>query len=373
MSHRFEVDREPAPEHGTVKAPAQLDTGVTPRRKTRTRRALMVGLLIMILLVPGSVGAYFFSMANIYDSETVKIEDAFPAEASRVPATETPAGVSAPLNILVMGSDSRDKTEGSASAKAAAGSASNQRADTLMLLHIPADRAHIYSVSLMRDLWTDIPDHGQAKINSALAFGGVPLMVQTVESLLQQRIDHVVSLDFAGFKGLTDALGGVEVDVKVPFTSVRGGKTYVFNKGVNTLNGAEALVFVRERYAFPDGDYQRVRNQQAYLRAIIAKTFDGGTLGNPITLAKVLSAVSPYLSVAPKLDSVELGSLAFSLRDIRSRDTVFFTLPTAGVGTSKDGQSIVLPDTGAIGELKAALSADKLGDFVAARNLSKGN
>ena len=234
MSNRFEVDREPAPEHGTVKAPAQLDTGAAPRRKRRTRRGLMVCLLIMILLVPGSVGAYFLSMANVYDTQTTKIEDAFPAEASRVRAPETPAGEPAPMNILVMGSDSRDKAEGSAAAAAAAGSASNQRADTLMLLHIPADRKNIYSVSLMRDLWIDIPDHGQAKINAALAYGGVPLMVQTVESLLQQRIDHVVSLDFAGFKGLTDALGGVEVNVKVPFTTVRGGKTYIFNKGMNT-------------------------------------------------------------------------------------------------------------------------------------------
>ncbi|MCB5272627.1 Transcriptional regulator LytR [Arthrobacter sp. SO5] len=373
MSNRFEVDREPAAEHGTAKAPAQLDTGVTPRRKARTRRALMVCLLVMILLVPGSVGAYFFSLANIYDSQTTKIEDAFPAEARRVQAPPTPAGKPAPMNILVLGSDSRDKAEGSASAKAAAGSASNQRADTLMLLHIPSDREHIYSVSLMRDLWVDIPDRGQAKINAALAFGGVPLMVQTVESLLQQRIDHVVSLDFAGFKGLTDALGGVEVDIKVPFTTVRGGKTYDFRPGLNTLNGAQGLAFVRERYAFPDGDYQRVRNQQTYLRAVLAKTFDGGTLGNPITLAKVLSAVSPYLSVAPKLDSTEVGRLAFSLRDIRSRDTVFFTLPTAGVGRSADGQSIVLPDTGAIEELKAAFTADKLADFVAAKNLGKGN
>ncbi|MEC5179305.1 LCP family protein [Arthrobacter sp. CG_A4] len=373
MSNRFEVDREPAPEHGTAQAPAQLDTGAEPRRRTRSRRVLLVAVLIMVLLVPGSMGAYLFSLATIYDTQTTKIEEAFPPEAARVQSPATPAGVPKPMNILVMGSDSRDKAERKASAKAAAGASSDQRADTLMLLHIPSDRDHIYSISLMRDLWVDIPGRGEAKINAALAFGGVPLMVQTVESLLQQRIDHVVSLDFAGFKGLTDALGGVEVDVKVPFSSVRGDKTYVFNKGLNTLNGAQGLAFVRERYAFPDGDYQRVRNQQSYLRAIMAKTFDGGTLGNPVTLARVLRAVSPFLSVAPGLDSIEVGRLAFSLRDLRSRDTIFFTLPTAGVGRSADGQSIVLPDVGAIEEIKAALTEDRLGGYVAARKLGRGN
>ena len=71
-----------------------------------------------------------------------------------------------------------------------------------MLVHIPADRSRIYSISPMRDLWINIPDHGEAKINAALAYGGVPLVVQTVESLLQQRIDQVVSIDFVGFKAL---------------------------------------------------------------------------------------------------------------------------------------------------------------------------
>ncbi len=375
MPNRFAADRDTAPERGSGRA-AQPDTEAAPEaapgRQRRRKRPLLLVLMALALLVPLSVGAYLFSLAAVYDAGTKTIPDAFPPEAVRVPAAQVPAGAAKPLNILVMGSDSREAS-GDGGAKAAAGSASNQRADTLMLLHIPADRANVYSISLMRDLWVDLPGHGEAKINAALAFGGVPLMVQTVESLLQQRIDHVVSIDFEGFKGLTDALGGVKVEAEVPFTADTGGKRYMFNKGPNTLDGAAALAFVRERYAFPDGDYQRVKNQQSYLRAVIARTLNAGTLTNPVTLHNAVSAVSPFLSVGQGLDSLEVGRLAFSLRGIRANDAVFFTLPTAGVGTSADGQSIVLPDEAAIADLKAALSADTLGDYVATTNLGNGN
>ncbi len=373
MPNRFEVDSDPGPARATRQALADRPEhpGPAPSRKRR-RRKVLAAVLVLLLLGSGAVGAYLYSLAQIYDTQTIKIENAFPPDSLRVAPPAVPAGAERPMNILLMGSDSRDKSQGGASAKAAAGEASNQRSDTLMLLHVPSDRSQVYSISLMRDLWVDIPDHGKAKINAALAFGGVPLMVRTVEDLLQQRIDHVVSIDFEGFKGLTDALGGVEVDVKVPFTADRD-RNYVFTAGKNTLNGAQALAFVRERYAFADGDYQRVRNQQTFLRAVIAKTFNGGTLGNPVTLHNVLSAVSPYLSVAPGLDSVEVARLAFSLRNVRGEDAIFFTLPTAGVGTSADGQSIVVPDLGAIEEIKAALTADKLRDYAAAKKFGNGN
>ncbi|MEO8284562.1 MAG: LCP family protein [Pseudarthrobacter sp.] len=371
MSNLLELDSEAPPEPGAPEPPGRQGRGATARLKRR-RRALLFGLLALVLVVPGSVGAYLYSLAHVFDSHTVTLQDAFPPEAVRIQAPDVPAGVATAMNILVLGSDSRDTSAG-AGAKAAAGTPSNQRSDTLMLVHIPADRSRIYSISLMRDLWVTIPDHGEAKINAALAYGGVPLVVRTVESLLQQRIDQVVSIDFAGFKALVDALGGVKVDVKVPFTAVRATSSYVFKEGPNTLNGAKALAFVRERYAFADGDYQRVRNQQLLLKAVMAKTFDTGTLRNPVTLQKVLSSVSPYLSVAPGLDSVEAGRLAFSLRDVQSQDSVAFTLPTAGIGTSADGQSIVLPDWGAIEEIKAALSGDRLGDYAAAKSLGNGN
>jgi hypothetical protein len=161
----------------------------------------------------------------------------------------------------------------------------------------------------------------------------------------------------------------VLVDVKMPFTAVRGGKCCTFRGGPNPLKGAQALAFIRERHAFSDGDYQRVRNQQSFLRAVIAKTLDAGALGNPDMFRKVLTDASPYLRISPALDPAQLAILAFNLRDPSSGDTGFFTTPAAGMGTCVDGESIVPPGLGTIADITATLGEDRLGDYAAARSL----
>jgi polyisoprenyl-teichoic acid--peptidoglycan teichoic acid transferase len=379
--------------------PRTQTPGSEPRsvRRRHPLRTILLVLLAVAVLIPVAAGAYLYNLGQIYESKTSTIESPFPAESLRPqqrtpgaeggsggsggipgagPAAGPAAGPSAgepdpysdtSLNILVMGSDSR----GATADEALSGANSNQRADTLMLVHIPGDRSKIYSISLMRDLWIGIPDHGQAKINAALAFGGVPLMVQTVESLFQQRIDHVAMIDFEGFKGVTDALGGVEVNVPQPFVSRH--EHYAFNAGTQTLDGGHALEFVRERYAFADGDYQRVRNQQAFVRALFAKNLSPETLLNPVKVHNVLSAMAPFISVDSGLDAATLARLALELRDVRANDMVMFTLPTLGIGTSADGQSIVLPDPWAVEHISEALADDSLDTYVASGALAGGH
>ncbi|MGP0224872.1 LCP family protein [Paenarthrobacter sp. NCHU4564] len=344
-----------------------------PRRQKnpkKTARNVLLGFAAVVLIAGIIGGAYIYNLAQTFNSGTTKIDSAFPEESLRPQKTEPTNGAAAPMNILVMGSDTR----GSAELDVDTSASTDQRADTLMLVHIPADRKNVYAVSLMRDLWVNIPGKGESKINSALALGGVPLMVQTVESLFQQRIDHVAMVDFEGFKGLTDALGGVEVDVKIPFAPASGPmKGHYYAAGKQTLNGDEALAFVRERKSFSDGDYQRVRNQQTYMEAIISKTIARETLTNPVTVNSMVTAVSPYISVDKSFDAAAIGNLAVGLRDLRASDTVMFTLPTLGTGTSVDGQSIVVADTGAISEIADALGKDQLGAYVTAHALEKGN
>ncbi|BCW59983.1 MULTISPECIES: LCP family protein [Micrococcaceae] len=335
----------------------------------KTARNVLIGFAAAVLVIGLVAGAYVFNLAQTFNSGTTKIDVAFPDESTRPQKTE-PINGTAAMNILVMGSDTRGSSEVDVETDAS----TDQRADTLMLVHIPADRKNVYAVSLMRDLWVDIPGKGESKINAALAYGGVPLMVQTVESLFQQRIDHVAMVDFEGFKGLTDALGGVEIDVKIPFSPNSGPmKGHVYAAGKQTFNGDEALAFVRERKSFSDGDYQRVRNQQAYLKAIISKTIARETLTNPVTVNNMVSSVSPFISVDKSLDAAAIGSLALGMKDLRASDTVMFTLPTLGTGTSADGQSIVVADTNAISEIATALSKDQLGQYVTAHGLEKGN
>jgi LCP family protein required for cell wall assembly len=352
---------------GTQNHIKETDPRPAKTRKRRRGRSVLIAVAAAVLIATLVAGGYLFNLARTFDSNTEKIDSAFPDESTRPQKLQPAAGAKAPVNILVMGSDSRGATE----VDAVNGAATDQRADTLILMHIPADRKNVYAISLMRDLWVQIPGQREAKINAALALGGVPLMVQTVESLFSQRVDHVAMVNFEGFKGLTDALGGVDVTVGVPFTSTHGG--YTFTAGANRMNGEQALGFVRERYAFTDGDYQRVRNQQAFMKAIFAKALDAQALSNPATITDAVSAVSPFISVDKSLDSATVAGLGLELNSVRQKDVAMFTLPTRGTGTSADGQSIVMTDPAAISKISAALAEDKLGDFVAANNFEKGN
>lgn len=345
------------------------DTASTEPKKSRKRRGrtALISVAVLVALAATIAGGYILNLARAFDSGTTKIEQAFPEESSRPRKAEPVQGKTA-INVLVMGSDSRGATE----TDAVNGTATDQRADALILMHIPVDRKNIYAISIMRDLWVNIPGHGEAKINAALALGGTPLMIQTVESIFKQRIDHVAMVDFEGFKGLTDAMGGVDVNIKVPFSSSSLNGRH-FGSGQNTLNGDEALAFVRERYAYADGDYQRVRNQQDYLKAVIKKSIDGQTLANPVTVSNMVAALSPFVSVDKSLDAATLGSLALELKDVRQQNTVMFTLPTRGTGTSTDGQSIVLTHPEAIQHVSDALATDTVGEYVAANHFQNGN
>jgi LCP family protein required for cell wall assembly len=313
--------------------------------------------------------AYFFAPPRPGAPATggVELPAAAPSTpASPAPSTPTPSPKPRPVavNILLVGSDSRVNVR----AAAAAGAASDQRGDALVFIHLPANRQGVYGISIMRDMWVGIPGHGTAKINSALALGGLPLMAQTVQALLGQHIDHTVMLDFQGFAALTDALGGVDVDIKQPFTGTVDDKVH-FAAGVHRLNGVQALAFVRERHAFTDGDYQRVRNQQTFLKAVMAKMASEGKLTDPATVRKLIKTVLPHVTLDRSFTPASLEDLVFSLRSTAPGRGVFFTLPTAGTGFSADGQSIVLPDKSGIAAVSAALAAGRLPQYAAAHRL----
>ncbi|MFL4474824.1 LCP family protein [Paeniglutamicibacter sp. MACA_103] len=334
------------------------DTGyVQPKKKKRTGLMILLGAVALVLIALLVAGGYLFSLARSFDNGTTKLPDAFPEETLRPQKAETAKDA---VNILLLGSDTRATNQGDDEfAKLPNGG----RSDTMMLVHVPANREGVYVTSIMRDTWLDIPGHGKAKINAAFAYGGVALTVQTLEGLLDTRIDHVASIDFEGFKGLTDALGGVEINNPIAFKqNLSNG--YFFPKGVQTLNGEEALAFVRERYAFKDGDYQRVRNQQLFVKAVMSTLMSKETLTDPGKISETVKQFAPYVAVDETLDAVKVATLGGSMANVRSRDMTFFTLPNSGTGRSADGQSIVVPDMAVISDFAEALKQDKVGQFV---------
>jgi LCP family protein required for cell wall assembly len=324
-------------------------------RATRRRRPLLVALLATVgsltavaAALAVVTSAFIGGLAQRYDAGRTVLDDPFPSGAR--PHDDGDA-----LDVLLIGSDSRERLDPQHDG------AGGGRSDTLMLAHVSADRRHVSLMSILRDSWVDVPGHGTAKINAAYSWGGVPLTVQTVEQLLGVRIDHVAEIDFAGFVGMTDALGGVTVQSPATFDA-RG---HHFVQGPNELDGAAALTFVRERYAFPDADHTRVRNQQAFMRALLDRVLSADTLTDPGAVQRFVSSTSEYLSVDPGLTFPTLVDLGWSLRGIRPHDLETFTLPTAGSGTSPDGQSFVEVDRSELTSLTIALRSDDVEGWLA--------
>jgi LCP family protein required for cell wall assembly len=266
------------------------------------------------------------------------------------------------LNILLVGTDSRDPD-------ADLSKPSEWRADTIIVMHIPASHDNAYLVSLPRDLYVPIPDSPQAdcadaqrhKINAAFAFGGLPLAVKTVECLSDLRIDHVMAIDFAGFKEVTNALGGVDLNVERTIKSIHSPfRTY--KKGVNHMNGSEALDYIRQRKQFPDGDFARMRHQQEFLKALMDKAASTGTLTNPGKLNSFLNAVTKAVTAD---ESFSVVDMALQFRGLRGQNLQFLTSPTDGSETV-DGESVVISDREKALSMFQAMANDKMADWVTA-------
>lgn len=316
-----------------------------PRRRRRWPRLLVVlaGVLVLVLVL---VGLYVSALARSYDDNRRTVD---------APTVQGSDG--GPVNILLLGSDSR-AGEGEKSADA-----EGERSDTMMLVHVPADRRHVYVMSVLRDLYVDIPGHGKDKVNSALAKGGYPLAIDTVEELLGVPVNHIVEVDFQGFRGVTAALGGVAVCNPNAFSSGVRAPSY-FPRGQILLQDTAALRYVRERHAFANGDVTRVENQQRVVSGALDRFLSFDVLADPAQTMDVVSTLSRHLTVDQGLDSRTVAGYAWDLRSLASEDVEMFTVPNAGGATDAVGQQVVLPDEEKIARLKDALARDDVGSYL---------
>ena len=354
-------------------------------KKKKSKKALWITLLILLLIPVIAVGGYLFMINKAWNkSET--FDNAMPNEDGTVTSphsdelqalvdqaanatitnesgatlesnvsegdangngildiyeggavTDRPVNTAA-TDILLLGSDQRSGAE--------AQYVTGARADTIMVLHIPEDGSAAYLVSIMRDTWVNIPGYGSHKVNAGLNYGGVDLQVATIEQLLGIQMDHVA---------------GVTVDVPLNFST----DNYTFTAGPQTLNGGQALEFVRQRYAFSDGDYQRVRNQRAFLRGVYNELKADGALSSASKLLQVIDSVSPYMSVDSGLSPSSIVGIAQPVLSNGNTQLVSMTLPNAGTGWSWDGQSIVVLDAAATSALSYALQTDTMPNYIA--------
>ena len=327
----------------------QNDEPQRPRRKKKRvwRKVLVVVLILVILGVLG-VGLYVWNVGRTFDKNANHLSDE-QVFGTKKAGDKGKGGT----NILLLGSDEpMDKVD--------VNDSRGLRSDTIMVMHLPESGSNVQVMSIPRDSWVDIEGHGKAKINAALSTGGLPLAVSTVSDFIGTDLDHVAIIDFEGFKALTDSLGGVTVNSEQSFEK----NGYTFTQGENVLDGDEALTFVRERKSFKDGDFQRARNQQAFIKGLTSEIISADTLSNPKKIQDMVSDFSPYMYVDSGLDAQYISATAFGMRDVRPGDIEFFTSPTAGVGTSGNGQSIVNVDEDELKKVQDAFQNDTVDDYV---------
>ena len=318
------------------------------------RIALVGGIAVLALSVLGAGGAYLY--ASNLDDDLARTDPFSELTGGRPAKT-----VDGAINMLLVGTDSRDPD-------AQINVASEWRADTMIVMHIPADHSEAYLVSLPRDLYVPVPDSNDApcanaqrhKINAAFAFGGLPRAVRTVECMSGVRMNHVMAIDFGGFKDVTDALGGVDLKVERTIKSIH--KPYrTFKKGTNQMSGAEALDWLRQRKQFPDGDFARMRHQQEFLKALMDKAASTGTLANPAKLNAFLKATTAAVTVDGEFSLVDM---ALQFRNLRSDNLHFITNPNVGSQTV-NGESVVVADREKALAMYQAISAGKMKEWAA--------
>ena len=330
--------------------------GVQRKRKRRMRGVLLSVVSLVVVAALGA-GFYVFNLQHNFNSKSNSVAINYTDKQQSLRPVKNPDDGS--MNILMLGVDHADENEAES---AALDGAVSQRSDSMMLVHIPEDRKQIYVMSLVRDMWVDVPGYGQHKLNAAVELGGVPLLMQTVEGLFDTKVDHVAMIDFAGFRELSTALGGVKVTNEIPFTA--NDTDYFYPEGEITLEGDRALRFVRERKSFSDGDYQRVKNQRTFLMAAVNQMLSNDTLTNPTKLYNIIDKVSPYLTFDSEFDAATIVGLGMQLKNVDTENLEMFTMPTAGSSTSPDGQSIELASELAVAQISEALQTDTMAKYL---------
>jgi LCP family protein required for cell wall assembly len=227
--------------------------------------------------------------------------------------------------------------------------------DTMMLVHIPADRQSVQVVSLPRDSWVSIPGHGMNKINAAYGLGGPALMVSTVEQATGLTINDYIEVNFVGFVRVIDELGGV--DVCLPYAISDSDSGLHLSAGLHHVDGVTALKFARDRHSFATSDLQRIADQQQLLASLFAQATAAGVLANPLKLRQVVSSTAAAVTVDRGFNVTELAN---ELRDIKPGSVSFTTVPIATPDyQTATGESAILWNAAAADSLFQRLNADE--------------
>lgn len=313
---------------GSPPPPVQvIPRTLPPTRKLKKRRNYKrtLGIVLAVVL------AYTAAVAAVFATSVTKVN-----------ALPTSTVSSSGTNYLLVGSDSRAGLSKKQQKKLRTGSTEGQRTDTIMIMHVPVIGMPTL-VSIPRDSWVGIPGYGENKINAAYAQGGPELLVATVEAATGLHIDHYVEIGFAGVANTTDALGGVKLCPTRNYNDANSGLKV--KKGCQTMDGQQALAYVRMRYADPRGDLGRVERQQEYMAAVAKRAMSPFTWLLPWRSFGAASDAGKSLTVSEGTGIVDDARLAMAMGMISLGLGNATTVPTVEGTYYVGGQEAVKWDT----------------------------
>ncbi len=299
------------------------------KRKRSWWKIALGALAAVSLVITGIVALSVWQLSRTLEPAAVEVYD-LEGNAYQPP---TQVEINGPINMLVIGSDTRDDQE------ANYGDSEANLADVIMLVHVNEARDNAVVMSFPRDLMVPIPDcvsedlrselryPDVMQINKTLDVGGPSCVLDTVQALTNVNIPHLGLIDFKGVIGMSEALGGVEVCIANPINDPKS-KLYL-EAGTQLLEGRDALAFLRTRYGVGDGsDLTRIDNQQVFLTSMVRKIMDENVLTNPVRLYSLATAAAENMRLSESLTKLDvMVAMAREINDVDLENISFLKLP----------------------------------------------
>ncbi|KRB80061.1 hypothetical protein ASE01_00710 [Nocardioides sp. Root190] len=311
------------------------------RKAPQPGKTVVKVILSSLLSLSLFTGVGVVLLYNNWNNNLVR-EDLDPLLGDDRPVKEEVVGPQEPLNILVMGSDTR-----SGKGNGIDGESGGGLSDTTILFHVSADRTFAYGISIPRDTAVMRPvcyrEDGSeiaaatsySKWNAAFATGGPACTIRQLEQLSGIRVDNYVVVDFNGFRDMVNALDGVEVCIPEDINDEV--RNIYLKAGTREVRGKEALTYVRARYRIGDGtDTNRTRRQQAFIGSMINKALTAGMLARPDRLISFINAATSSLQTDFKNIS-QMANLAATAQGIGADNIKFITTPWGGTDKVSGG------------------------------------
>ncbi|MFJ9819999.1 LCP family protein [Streptomyces sp. NPDC101151] len=328
--------------------------GPKNERRRRRRRALRWSATVLAVVILGTAGAGYLYYQHLNGNIQKGQRSSGDSKARR---TAPNAAGQTPMNILLIGSDSRNSAENLKLGGSKDNVGNPPLADVQMLIHLSADRESASVVSIPRDTRVDIPkckdpDTGKAYpatndiINTTLARGGAGCTLATWENLTGVYIDHWMMIDFAGVVSMADAIGGVDVCVRQnvwdrPLPGVPGGSGLKLKAGTRNIKHTQALQWLRTRHAW-GSDPLRARAQHMYLNSMIRTLKSQNAFTDTGRLMDLAEAATKSLKVSEEIGTVKkLYDLGMQLKKVPTNRFTMTTMPW--VEDSADSNHVV-PD-----------------------------